>query len=56
MSVKTDSRSARGLKAIAESIIIFDISKGAADTPVWWICLECLKKHFGTGAFRIIIQ
>lgn len=56
MRVLTDSSGATSLKAVSESIIVFDNPKGAADNPIFWICSACLQKHFAPGDYERNIQ
>jgi hypothetical protein len=44
------------LHSMASSIIMFNNPPGAADSPMWWICSNCLSRCFSAERSRASVQ
>lgn len=44
------------LHSMASSIIMFNNPLGAADTPMWWVCTDCMSRCFSVGRTKGSVQ
>lgn len=52
MKPKVADEAAIALHSVASSVIMFNNPPGSADTPMWWICGECVSRCFSHGRTR----
>jgi hypothetical protein len=56
MEPKVADEAAVALHSVASSVIMFNNPPGSANTPMWWICGQCITRCFSQGRSRQSLQ